>query len=309
MNRCGDDIISLLARAERDVLIVAPFIRSSPLARLLRSIQESVDVLVVTRWRPADILAGASDLGVFDLTEANSIPLLLRHDLHAKLFIADDRCLIGSANVTATALGWRAPSNLELLAPADRSSPGISTFLTELQSGSVPATRNHQVRLRELVEQLRQKQSFIVPETADDENTPGLLPPDWMPGIMNPDELYAVYARGAEADVSRAVLPGMVDELSQLGVSPGMNESEFRAWVSSFIVQTPVVVGVLQRIEVEGSVNEKALAQLFDEIGVDLNDHAPREGLRTLQRWLTYFLSDGYETTPESIRLIKAKEI
>ena len=309
MNPCGDDIIALLARAKRDVLIVAPFIRSSALARLLQSIQESVDILVVTRWRPADILAGASDLGVFDLTEANAIPLLLRHDLHAKLFVADDRCLIGSANVTATALGWRVPSNLELLAPADRSSPGIKTFLTELRSGSVRATRNHQVRLRELVEQLRLKHSFIVPETANDEDTPGLLPPNWMPATMNPDELYAVYARGAEADVSRAALPGMVGELTRLSVSPGMDEFEFRAWVSSSILQTPVVVGVLRRIEAEGSVNEEALAQLFDEIGVDPNEHAPRQGLRTLQRWLTYFLSDGYETTSESIRLIKAKEI
>ena len=309
MSPCGDDIISLLATAEREVLIIAPFIRSSVLARLFQSIQESVDILVVTRWRPSDILAGASDLAVFDLTEASSIPLLLRHDLHAKLFVADDRCLIGSANVTATALGWRAPSNLELLAPVDRSSSGIGAFLTELRSGSVRATRNHQVRLRELVEQLRLKQSFIVPETADDENTPGLLPPNWMPRIVNPDELYSVYARGAEADVSRAVLPRMVDELTRLGVSPGMNGSEFRAWVSSSILQTPVVVGVLRRIEVEGSVNEEALAQLFDEIGVDPNEHAPREGLKTLQRWLTYFLSDGYETTPESIRLIKAKEI
>ena len=309
MNQCGDDIISLLTEAEREVLIVAPFIRSSALARLLQSIQESVDILVVTRWRPADILAGASDLGVLDLTETSSIPLLLRHDLHAKLFVADERCLIGSANVTDTALGWRAPSNLELLTPADRSTPGISTFLTELRSGSVRATRNHQVRLRELVEQLRLKQSFIVPETADDENTPGLLAPNWMPDTMNPDELYAVYARGAEADVSRAALPGMIDELTRLGVSPGMDESEFRAWVSSSVLQTPVVVGVLRRIEVEGSVNEEALAQLFDEIGVDRSEHGPREGLRTLQRWLTHFLSDGYETTPESIRLIKAKEI
>ena len=309
MNSCGDDIVSLLSKAERDVLIVAPFIRTSPLARLLRSIQESVDILVVTRWRPADVLAGASDLGVFDLTDASSIPLLLRHDLHAKLFVADNRCLIGSANVTATALGWRIPSNLELLASADRSSPAISAFLTELKSGSIRATRNHQVRLGELVEQLRLTQSFIVPETADDESTPGLLPPNWMPGIMNPNELYAVYERGAEADVSRAVLPGMVDELTRLGVSPGMDESEFRAWIASSILQTPVVVGVLRRIEAEGSVNEEALAQLFDEIGVDMNEHAPREGLRTLQRWLTYFCSDGYETTPESIRLIKAKEI
>ena len=125
MTKPGDDLTSLLSSAERSALIVAPFIRTAALSRLLDSIPDVVETSVATRWRPADILAGASDLGVFDLTEDRSVPLLLRHDLHAKLFAADDRCLVGLANVTAAALGWRTPSNLELLTPCLEQPPAL----------------------------------------------------------------------------------------------------------------------------------------------------------------------------------------
>ena len=68
------------------MLIVAPFIRSQALARLLDSIPDGAETIIVTRWRIGDLLAGASDLGVYDLAEAKRIPLFLRPDLHAKLF-------------------------------------------------------------------------------------------------------------------------------------------------------------------------------------------------------------------------------
>ena len=70
----GDDITSLLSGAKKRVLIVAPFMRSEALSRLLDSIPVGTETTVVTRWRPTDLLAGASDLGVYDLTESRSIP-------------------------------------------------------------------------------------------------------------------------------------------------------------------------------------------------------------------------------------------
>ena len=60
----GDLVAELFASAEREVIIVAPFIRSAALARLLEAVPEGVRTKIVTRWRPLDILAGASDLGV-----------------------------------------------------------------------------------------------------------------------------------------------------------------------------------------------------------------------------------------------------
>jgi len=51
--------------------------------------------------------------------------LYIRQDLHAKFFAADDRCLVGSANVTSAALGWREPANLELLIPVKRTTAEV----------------------------------------------------------------------------------------------------------------------------------------------------------------------------------------
>ena len=308
MTALGDDLTSFLNSAERTALVVAPFIRTKALARLLESIPDAVETSVVTRWRPVDLLAGASDLDVLDLTESRSIPLLLRHDLHAKLFAADDRCLVGSANVTDTALGWRTPSNFELLTLVPRAHPSIIAFEEQLLVGSVRATREQQSRLRDLVERLREQPDIIVPEIADDESTPGLLPSDWAPRSMNPEELYVVYL-GKDEKVSRTALSTMRKELAQLGVAPGMSEAEFRAWVAAAVAQTPLVSGVMERIEAEGSMTEEALGRLLVDIGVDLATYSAHEGVQVLQRWFSHFLPAQYQTAQASIKLIKARKV
>lgn len=206
---------------------------------------------VVTRWRPADLLAGASDLDVFDLAQSRSARLLLRHDLHAKLFAADDECLVGSANVTDTALGWRTPANLELLVPIARTAPSIIRFEDELLADAVPATAQDVQRLQDLIDRLASQASIVIAEIADDQTTPGLLAPDWVPRTMNPEELYLVYAGDGE-QVSRRALHAMRDEIAQLGVAPGMSEDDFRAWVAASITQTPLIRGITQRIEEHG---------------------------------------------------------
>ena len=304
MTILGDGVTSLLGSAQHNVLIVAPFMRSETLSRLLNSIPVGTETTVVTRWRPADLFAGASDLGVYNLTESKAIPLFLRHDLHAKFFAADNMCLIGSANVTHTALGWRTPANLELLTPVDRTADHVVAFEEALFAGVVRATAEQRDRLAELIERLRGLHTRI-PDTEDD--TMGLLPPSWVPRVRNPDELYSVY-RG-DSDFSRSVLQTMQEELAQIGTVPGMDEEGFRAWVASTISQTPLVGGVIQRINKEGQMNEAMLSDLLTGIGVDVKQYRAREVLEILERWLTYFLPTHYETARDSIKLIKAKQL
>ena len=304
----GDDVLDLLSGARRDVLIVAPFIRARALERLLDRVLPEATITVVTRWRPADLLAGASDLDVFVLAQSRSAQLLLRHDLHAKLFAADDDCLVGSANVTDTALGWRTPANLELLVPIARTAPSIIRFEEELLVGAVPATAQDVQRLRDLVDRLASQASIVIAETADDQTTPGLLAPDWVPRTMNPEELYLVYT-GDGSRVSRRALHAMRDEIAQLGVVPGMSEGDFRAWVAASITQTPLIRGVTQRIEEQGAMTEPALEQLLASIGISTSDYPAHQGLVAIQRWLDYFLPAAYQTTQDSIKIIKATNL
>ena len=207
--------------------------------------------------------------------------MFLRYDLHAKFFASEDRCLIGSANVTDTALGWQTPANLELLAPVARTADHIVEFEDELLTGAVRATARQRDRLQVLLEKLNGLPT-VIHETADTEKAMGLLPPTWVPRVRNPDELYSVYC--GNNDISRSALRTMREKLAQIGTVPGMDEEGFRAWVAATISQTPLVARVIQHIDKEGQMTEAALRDLFSEIGVDTKNYGTRDVLEVLER-------------------------
>jgi hypothetical protein len=114
----GESLTNLCQRAQKELVLVAPFVKADVLDRLLHHINIEVSLTCVTRWHLDEIISGVSDIEVWDLIrERASASLLLRSDLHAKYYRADDECLIGSANLTMAALGWSSRQNLELLVP------------------------------------------------------------------------------------------------------------------------------------------------------------------------------------------------
>ncbi len=103
----GTELFELCAEANQEVLLVAPFIKASVLERLLDRIYPDVSLKCITHWFPEEIVAGVSDLEVWNLIQNRpNSSLWLRPDLHAKYYRADNCCLIGSANLTNKALGW-----------------------------------------------------------------------------------------------------------------------------------------------------------------------------------------------------------
>ena len=304
MTALGEDVISILQSAKRDVLIVAPFVLAKALDALLCHIPDGMRTTVVTRWRPIDFLTGVADLGVYDSTESKGACLFLRYDLHAKLFAADDVCLVGSANVTDTALGWRSPENLELLVTIPRSEPKVACFEKRLFDGAIRATAALRDRLAVLLDKVREAQ-VRVPGLALE--TSGQLQPNWLPLIRNPEELFSAYS--GSVDVSRAALTAMQDDLDQIGVPLGMNEALFREWIASAISQTPLIQTVIHHIEQNGEVTESDIAGFLRSFDIDSNVFRPREILENLERWLTCFFPAQYETARESVKLIRAQSV
>ncbi len=98
------------------MLLVALFIKVGAFQWLLASVADTVSISCVTRWRPEEIAAGVSDLEIWPLLrDRPHSSLWLRPDLHARYYRVDSLCLVGSANLTGTALGWMSHANLELL--------------------------------------------------------------------------------------------------------------------------------------------------------------------------------------------------
>ncbi len=298
----GEQVSSLLESAKKSALIVAPFMRSEALSRLLNHVPNDVETTIVTRWRLADLLSGASDLGVYDLADAMNADLLLRSNLHAKLFAADNKCLAGSANVTFSALGWLKPANLELLISVRRDDALIVEFERELKAGAVRATVAQRDQLQNSLDQL-QNSTYVISPAEDGTRATGLLNSYWIPRIKNPEDLYAVYS--GNADAGQPLLRIMRDELAGIGAPSGLDEEGFRAWVAGTITQTPFFAALTKHFEGHGEVTEAEVASILQEFGEEA--HNAREMLEIVGRWFTYFLREPHETARDTVKLIKAK--
>lgn len=306
MSSLGEEVAALLGGASRRVVVVAPFMRSAVLGRLLSDVSPDVEVTIVTRWRLADLAAGASDLGVFDVARKKEAGLYIRQDLHAKFFAADDRCLVGSANVTSAAFGWREPANLELLIPVERTVAEVVAFEADVLRRAVPASRALRDCLAKLLEDDR---VWSVGETEAFRRSADLdvLAPDWIPYARNPEELYAAYC--GEGDVSRIARETMLQELRTIGVPPGLSREEFRTWVGASLSGSVLVGAVLRRIDEVGQMTEADLAQVMGGMGVAAEDRQAREVLEVLERWLTCFLPTEYETARDSVKLVRSRRV
>lgn len=298
----GDDVTALLGGARHDVLIVAPFIKVDALSRILACVADSVRKTIVTRWRLAEVVSGVSDLAVFDVATDAHAKLHLCRELHAKLYVADDSCLVGSANVTNTALGWRSPANVELLVRTLRSDPRIAAFEKELFAQATFATKEHRDALQELVE------AGDIGKVNFDEGEPNLasFPQSWVPRARNPEELYAAYV--GKEDVSYGLFRGLKAELARVGIIDGLSKSAFYAWIAEAMSQTPIVRAVTGAIDSVGELTEDGLSKILQETDAE-EDVDVRDLLEVLERWLTEFLPDRYETTRNSVKLIRRRRI
>lgn len=300
MSAVGNDILALISEAAHDVLIVAPFIKSAPISRLLDVIGSEVEKTIVTRWRCADVVAGVSDLEVFDIARRYRTELLLCEDLHAKLYAADENCFVGSANVTGVALGWRSPENVELMVPVARADSHVAAFEEDLLRRSRPASKEQHDLLLELIRGVEDAGRKI--EFQDGEPRISVLPTSWVPKARNPEDLHSAY-RGEE-DTSFGLFRALKEEVAELGVVEGLSRPAFNAWVGEAISQTPLVRGVTGMIDSEGQVTEEGLGRILDQNGLREVAVDARDLLEVLERWLTEFLSGRYETTRDSIKLI-----
>jgi hypothetical protein len=71
--------------------------------------------VVVTQWKPGDLLSGASDLASYDFCRSRNWRFCLLPHLHAKLLLIDNvHLFVGSANITAFGLSLVPGGNREV---------------------------------------------------------------------------------------------------------------------------------------------------------------------------------------------------
>lgn len=294
----GDKVLALCEHAERELLLVAPFVKVNVLERMLSATANHVLVHCVTRWRPDEIVAGVSDLEIWPLLkERKAAKLSLRPNLHAKFYRTENDCLIGSANLTAAALGWSPISNLELLVSLPIQSPEVIDFELTLLRGSVEVDDSIFEQILNAVALLSAetpKLSGSTSEPKGNEFVPEslVLPDAWLPSLRNPEALFMAYI-GRWEELTTASRDAALEDLAILNVPKELSKAAFEAYVGTLLLQQPII----RQVDAFVTTPQRfgAVTQLLESLPCNerLDFNADR-AWQTLMRWLLYFLPMRY---------------
>lgn len=156
-------IESSFTSAKREIIIISPYIKSDALLKCLKNInQDEIGLSVFVRWEKRDFLFGASDLEVFDLVSEFGGRLYRNPNLHAKLYISDDKLLLGSANLTNRGLGLNVNiSNLEILTELAVDAPVTEFFMEELKQKSHIVSELFIKEMKEELEKAKEHDDYV----------------------------------------------------------------------------------------------------------------------------------------------------
>lgn len=276
----GDRIRSLFGGFISNATVVAPFIKINALGSLLNVISTDTHLRCVTRWLPREIAAGVSDPEIFNLLEERgNYSLTLVDRLHAKLYVADQRCLAGSANVTLAALGDQDDNgNIEVLVETTVNNPGIATTLREIAQAERPATKSIAETARLLANNLSSssRASAISLEAA------------WFPASRKPEHAFRFYVQPPTGYI-RTSDRLLLADLASSNLQPGLNQDQFRTAIRYLLAAIPIAKPILEST-VDTTVT-RADAQPFLEISA-ADKFSSNELWLAFVNWMAFFFPE-----------------
>ena len=275
----GSRIRALFENTGDDVSIIAPFIKVDALRSLLEVFPSGTHLRCVTRWLPKEVAAGISDLEILDVLEKRgNFSLSLVDRLHAKLYIAGDRCLVGSANVTLAGLGEGGDSNnIEVLVDTTIDAPGVAETLEEISKTERPATG----AIAQITRRLADSLSASAPSTA-------VVEISWSPVSRRPQDAYLFYTQ-PPSGYTKAADRTLLDDLAKANLQPGFEEDEFRSAIRS-LLQTILIAESFLKTTEDTTLTFADTHSYFEEIAGD--QFSANELWLAFVEWMAYFFND-----------------
>lgn len=297
MHALGEQLREAARRCQREAVLVAPFVKVSVLETLLAELAAPVAVTVVARWVPVEILAGVCDLEIYDAVIRRLGASLRVHPLlHAKLYRFDEVAYLGSANLTAKALGWAAPSNIELLHAPAALAGELRIAERAILAQSIVVDANYRDAIRNQVDVLRAAPPQPADVVASELRT---VDRAWLPACRSPEKLWRVYSRLDETrrTMTESAIEAAEADLRALNVIPGLDRDRFTLTVAAILGGMPVVRKIDEAAE-RGIATETAVSLLEREVAGAALPYSGEETWEVLQAWLTQFFPGRYLRTP-----------
>ena len=285
----GDRLVELCDGA-KDVFLAAPYIKALALRNILRGIDSHASPTVITRWTPNDLAMGSSDLECRSVVTNLGGSFRLHPTIHAKYYRVGTVSLVGSANISGAALGWSAQPNVEILCTpgSDFDGARFESLLLE-QSRDVP---DEEFAYWEEIDNVhtgyRDSEVVVNPPTLE----------DWRPRTRDFRNLERAYRGKTEAIASTDEQRAAMADIAALRVPPGLQESEFRAWVATALMAAPFTQTVMRVLDVDPAEGARRVAI---EWKADLIE--ARRGCEAVQSWLASVVPQTFRADGPAARL------
>ena len=268
-------LLTRLCSNSQSLVIAAPYIKVEAISRILTAVSAKASLICVTRWNPHDLAGGASDAECRNLVMDFGGSFRLHPSLHAKYYRIDDVVLVGSANLTSSAMGWVPQSNLEILCrPSDDFDE--CAFRQELLKDSREISDDEFRRWEAIVKIISRS------DRAHAGNQPRL--DSWRPTTRDPRHLELSYKGREDEIASFDEQRAARRDLQTLQVPPSLSDEEVRMWASACLLAAPFTNTV---IRLHDSADMPSSYQLLAQI-YDISMTEARRDMETVQSWLAY---------------------
>ena len=134
-----NDLAVDLREVEGELIILSAFVTLQGFKWILDKVKgKGISGKLVVRWRPDDLLSGASSLAVYEVAKEAGWEIFVYPDLHAKSILIDKATVfVGSANITGYGLSIVPGANRELGVKFEASTQDITVFESILSESTL----------------------------------------------------------------------------------------------------------------------------------------------------------------------------
>ena len=277
-------LLNSLCAGANQLVIAAPYIKADALARVIEQLDSGACLTCITRWSIDDLGAGASDLECRTSVLAHGGSFQLYPSLHAKYYRIDYEVLVGSANLTASAMGWSRQPNLEILCRPGKDFDAHA-FEQSLLDGAREVSDHEFARWETSVNIFAEsdRQDSIVQPSLD----------DWRPTTRDPRHLELAYQGQHDQIASLDEQRAAIRDIELLRIPPGLSARQVQTWASVCLLATPFATAVLGARHMDIVSASQTLAEVY---ALSLAD--ARRDMETVQNWLAFLAPDTLEDSP-----------
>jgi len=293
--KSGDDII----------LLIVPFIKLGALQQLHWVQPRKVRLKVVCRWRPDDLLTGASDVEIFPYLKRAGCELYLNSDIHLKLYVfGSNRAFNTSANLTLQGLGYSDHPNIEIGNLVTLNAPDWQRIY-RIISASRQVDDAIYARYKQFTEQNRLPGPGKVP--IDLLGKPKDYTIASLPATETPAKLAQFYGDPDQAKYDPEVVRRAIHDLVTFKIPSNLTAAEFDQRLGDAFRNTPFVQDFVKLLKDQTSLRFGAVNNWIHEKCEDVPlpyRWEIKENTHIFYDWLVHFIPDVSWDRPNHSQVI-----